>query len=426
MLIPEYRSISLLKKLKGNPRKIKDSQFNALVTSLKENPDYFEARPVILSDRTGDLVIIAGNMRYEAAKFLKLTVIPTVLLQGLSEEKEREIIIRDNVSNGEWDYDLLRAEWDVSLLDEWGLLVPDIDVSLDPKKATEDQYEIPGTIHTNLALGDLLEIGRHRLVCGDCRETDIMDRLFDGQTADMILTDPPYNVDYTGGSGLKIDNDKMKDGDFRQFLQDCFVSMGMYLKRGGAVYIWHADSEGLNFRQAFSSAGFTLRQCLIWVKNTLVIGRQDYQWKHEPCLYGWKDGAAHYFTEERTHTTVIDDKLDIKKLTKDEMRKMLEEIFSDKIKSSVIYHDKPQKNDTHPTMKPVTLMGSLIENSSKEGEIVADFFGGSGSTMVAGHQLGRTVYMSELSPRYTQVIVDRMRILDPSLRILLNGDEYKI
>lgn len=176
---------------------------------------------------------------------------------------------------------------------------------------------------------------------------------------------------------------------------------------GGAFYVFHADREGLNFRKALKDVGLQVRQTLIWVKNTLVPGRQDYQWKHEPCLYGWKDGAGHYFIDDRTETTVIEDKIDLKKLKKEEMLKLLEEIYSDKVSTTIIHEDKPLRNDLHPTMKPIKLCAKLIKNSSKPKQIIFDGFGGSGSTMIACEQTDRICYSMELDPKYIDVQIKR-------------------
>jgi site-specific DNA-methyltransferase (adenine-specific) len=240
----------------------------------------------------------------------------------------------------------------------------------------------------------------------------------------MVMTDPPYNVNYEGGTGLKIMNDQMTNDSFYQFLYDFYTALGSYTKPGGAWYVWHADSEGANFRQAYKDSGLLLKQCLIWVKNALVMGRQDYHWKHEPCLYGWKEGAAHYFTDDRTKTTVIEDVVDYRKLNKKELLDLVKEMTSDKQKTTIIHCDKPSKNDVHPTMKPIKLLAPLIENSSKIGELVADGFLGSGSTMVAAHQLKRRCYGTELDPKYCQIIVDRMIKLDPTFEVKRNGQPY--
>lgn len=233
----------------------------------------------------------------------------------------------------------------------------------------------------------------------------------DGHQADLVLTDPPYNVDYTGKTkdALKIENDSMTDSRFRQFLTDAFKACDAGLKPGGAFYIWHADSEGYNFRGACRDAGWTVRQCLVWVKNHFVMGRQDYQWQHEPCLYGWKDGAAHYFVEDRTQTTVMeeDNRPDIDNMKKEEMRELIKELLEEKTPTTVIREKRPAASALHPTMKPVALMARLIRNSTKPGELVLDTFAGSGSTLIAADQLNRTAYVCELDPTYADVIIQR-------------------
>ena len=226
----------------------------------------------------------------------------------------------------------------------------------------------------------------------------------------MLLTDPPYNVDYTGGTKdqLKIKNDRMEDAAFRAFLQDAFLAADAVMRPGAAFYIWHADSEGFNFRAAAREAGWNIRQCIIWAKNSLVMGRQDYQWKHEPCLYGWKDGHRHYFTDSRKETTVIEDgRPDIASMKKAEMKQLLEEIYSDKMATTVIHMDKPARNDIHPTMKPVKLFDYLIRNSSRKKQTVLDPFAGSGTTIIACEQNGRKAYTMEFDPAYVDVIIDR-------------------
>jgi site-specific DNA-methyltransferase (adenine-specific) len=338
---------------------------------------------------------------------------------------KNQFLIKDNVGFGEWDWDDLANNWDVEQLTEWGLDIPDLNLDDTIISAEEDDYEIPETITTDIVLGDLFEIGDHKLLCGSSTETDTWAKIFNNELADMVMTDPPYNVNYEGGTGLKIMNDEMSNDSFYQFLYDFYTALGSYTKPGGGWYVWHADSEGANFRQAFKDSGLLLKQCLIWVKNALVMGRQDYHWKHEPCLYGWKEGAAHYFTEDRTKTTVIEDVIDFKKLTKSELLELVKDITSDKQKTSIIHCDKPSKNDVHPTMKPIKLLAPLIENSSKIGQLVADGFLGSGSTMVAAHQLKRKCYGMELDPKYCQVIVDRMMQLDSSLVIKKNGEIYE-
>jgi DNA modification methylase len=409
--------INSIKTNPKNPRLIKDDKFKKLVKSIQEFPQMLELRPIVVDENN---IILGGNMRYKACIEAGLKEIYILKAEDLTEQQKDEFIVKDNVGFGEWDWDILANEWDTDKLTDWGLDLP-LDVSVQELEAEEDDYEIPNEINTDIVLGDLFEIGEHRLLCGDSTQVDTWQKVMDDKLCDMVMTDPPYNVDYQGGTGLKIMNDKMENNTFYQFLYDFYTALGSYTKKGGAWYVWHADSEGANFRSAFVNSGLLLKQCLVWVKNSMVMGRQDYQWKHEPCIYGWKEGAAHYFTSERTHTTVIEDKLDIKKLTKDEMKKMLTEMLSDKTKSTIIHCDKPHRSAEHPTMKPILLLAPLIQNSSKENEIVADGFLGSGSTMVASHQLKRKCYGMELDPKYCQVIIDRMKKLDPSLEIKRNG-----
>lgn len=242
-----------------------------------------------------------------------------------------------------------------------------------------------------------------------------------GHQADLLITDPPYNVALgMGGSvdearkrhrrtdGLVIMNDKMEDEDFYNFLIKFYKAAFDNMREGAAFYIWHADNESLNFRKALKAAGGQLRQTLIWNKNTFTLGRQDYQWKHEPCLYGWKDGAAHYFIADRTQPTVFEDKkIDIDKMKKEEMRDLLKQLMTDQIQTTIIEEDKPSRSEEHPTMKPLPLIGRLVKNSSKPGENVLDSFGGSGSTLMACEQLGRHCFTVELDPKYCDVIIKR-------------------
>lgn len=256
----------------------------------------------------------------------------------------------------------------------------------------EDDFE-PELPETPIAkLGDIWQLGRHRLMCGDSTVLGDVEKLMNGDLADLLLTDPPYNVDYEGGTKehLKIENDKQTDDNFRQFLTDAFSNANMVMKAGAVFYIWHSDSEGYNFRGACRDCGWTVRQCLIWNKNSLVMGRQDYQWKHEPCLYGWKDGAGHLWASDRKQTTVID-------------------------------YNKPLKNDIHPTMKPVGLFDYQIKNNTKGGDIVLDLFGGSGTAIVACEQDGRVCYTMELDPRYVDAIIQRWENLTGEKAVLLNG-----
>lgn len=231
-------------------------------------------------------------------------------------------------------------------------------------------------------------------------------------------------MDYTGKTedALKIENDRKGDAEFYDFLLAAFENMREYLKAGGAFYIWHPDIGGRIFRNVLQEAGgLEVRQALIWAKNVMVLGRQDYQWQHEPCLYGWKEGAAHYFIDDRTQTTLFEDaRPDIAKMKKAEMQELLEKIYDDKISTTIIHEKKPAASRLHPTMKPVVLMGRLIKNSSRTGEIVLDLFGGSGSTLIAAEQLGRRCYMVEYDPKYCDVIIDRWQQLTGREAVKIN------
>ena len=379
-----------------NPRVIKDDKFKKLVQSLKDFPQMLEKRPLVcVTDIDGKIYPLGGNMRLKAANELKMKELPVIMADDWTAEQRNEFIIKDNVGFGEWDWDQLANEWDSQQLTDWGLDIPGFVVE---PEAEEDDYEIPDVIETDIVLGDLFEIGQHRLICGDSTQTDTFEKLFNGQLADLVVTDPPYNVAIQGGdhskpdrkNGKKIENDSMSDADFYQFLYDFYTALGSYTKAGGSWYVWYASRETINFHKAMNDAGIKPKQDLIWLKSSIVMGRQDYQWKHEPCIYGWKEGAAHGWYSDRKQTTILE-------------------------------FDRPSKNKEHPTMKPIPLFAYQIGNSSKQGDIVADGFGGSGTTMVACHQLNRKGYLVEYDHKYCQVIIDRMRKLDPALIIKKNG-----
>lgn len=373
-----------------NPRIIKDDKFKKLVQSIKDFPEMLEIRPIVVNN---EMMILGGNMRLKAIQEIGLKEVPIIKAENLTEQQQREFLIKDNVGFGEWDWDALANDWDPAELNEWGLDVPNLD--LNELEATEDDFDVPeGGSDTDIVLGDIFDIGHHRLICGDSTQTDTFEKLTEGVLADMVITDPPYNVAYEGKTKdkLKIDNDNMGDKQFYQFLYDFYTACAAYSKPGGAWYVWHADSEGANFRQAMKDAGIMVKQCLIWLKSSMVMGRQDYQWKHEPCLYGWKEGASHNWYSDRKQTTILE--------------------FA-----------RPNRNAEHPTMKPIELFSYQISNSSKQGDIVMDAFGGSGTTMVACEQLNRKAFMVEFDPRYCQVIVDRMKKLNPDIKIKRNGVE---
>lgn len=369
----------------NNPRLIKDDKFKKLVQSIKDFPEMLNIRPIVVNQ---DMVILGGNMRYKACKEAGLKEIP-IIITDLTEDKQREFLIKDNTSGGEWDWGVLANEWDAEQLDAWGLDLP-IDFNPEVLEAEEDDFdatppEIPITV-----LGDLYEIGEHRLLCGDSTCSDTVAKLMNGNKADMVHTDPPYNIDYEGGSKKreKIANDKLDD--FPKFLYDVYTTIATVLKKGGAIYVWHASSETHNFIQQFLNAGFLFKSYIVWNKNNSTFGRSDYHWKHEPCIYGWLDGASHKWCGDRKQTTVWD-------------------------------IERPSRSDEHPTMKPIPLCSKPLENSSVIGDVILDVFLGSGSTMVASHQLKRKCYGMELDPKYCDVIVKRMIKLDDTLTVKRNG-----
>jgi site-specific DNA-methyltransferase (adenine-specific) len=378
--------ITEIKSNPNNPRFIKDVKFKQLVKSIQDFPQMLELRPIVIDEHN---MVLGGNMRLKACIEAGLTDVPVIHANNLSEEKKKEFIVKDNVGYGEWDWDDLANNWNSEELTEWGLDIPNFEGEV--LDAQEDDFAVPdGGSETDIVLGDLFEIGEHRLLCGDSTDSDLIAVLMNGNLADMCHTDPPYNINYEGGSKKreKIANDKLDD--FPQFLYDVYTTISTALKKGGAIYVWHASTETHNFIQQFLNAGFLFKSYIVWNKNNSTFGRSDYHWKHEPCIYGWLDGASHSWHGDRKQTTVWD-------------------------------IDRPSRSEEHPTMKPIPLCSKPLENSSKQGDIILDVFLGSGSTMVASHQLKRNCYGMELDPKYCQVIVDRMRKLDPTLEIKKNG-----
>lgn len=356
---------------KNNPRK-NDKAVEAVANSINS----FGFKVPVIIDKNN--VLVCGHTRVKAAKKLGIEEIPVIIADDLNEDQIKAFRIADNKTAelADWDMDKLAEELKLIEMDMEQFGFDDLEKLLD-RDVLEDDFkeELPEIAYSKK--GDVFVFGKHRLMCGDSTKSEDVEKLMNGTKADMIFTDPPYNVDYEGSTGMKIQNDKQSDEDFYNFLLNAFKNMHESVKLGGAIYVCHADSEGVNFRNAFKAAGFKLAECLIWVKNSLVLGRQDYQWRHEPILYGWKEGAGHYFINDRSQDTIWE-------------------------------YNKPKVNDLHPTMKPLELVGRAIKNSSKNGEIVLDLFGGSGSTMIAAEQINRVAYLMELDEKYTDVIVKRM------------------
>lgn len=393
----EYLKVKDLKPYEKNARKHKDLDVDNIAKSIEKFG---------MNDAIGiwgeENIIVEGHGRLMACKKLGIKEVPCVRLDHLTDEQRREYAIAHNATAelSEWDLDILPdelAELDLSEFD----FDFDFKIEEDEKEVIEDDFNAEIPEEPYVKVGDLYQLGCHRLLCGDSTKIDDVKKLMGDNEADLLLTDPPYNVALgMGGSvdearkrhrrtdGLVIMNDKMEDDEFYKFLYDFYTCAYSVMKPGAAFYIWHADNEGLNFRLALKDAGFKLRQTLIWNKNSITLGRQDYQWKHEPCLYGWKDGGSHHWYSDRKQSTVID-------------------------------MNRPTRSELHPTMKPVELFDYQIKNSSKVGENVLDLFGGSGTTIMACEQNGRNAFVMEFDPKYAQTIIDRWEAFTGEKAVLL-------
>ena len=406
----ETRKIKDLKEHEKNPRKITKDQMEKLKQSLKSF-NYVETVVINL-----DNTILAGHMRIKALKALgrgKEEIEVRAPNRQLTPKEAEEYLIRSNKNSGEWDWERLANEWEIPDLFNWGFTEDELQVK-DPEKleSSDDGYEeeIPDKPKTQP--GDVYDLGRHRLICGSATVYGDIEKVLELERIDLVITDPPYNVAYKGGTKekLTIKNDNLSNEEFENLLRDFYVNAFVFMKEGAGIYVFHADSEGERFRRFFREANLKMTQCLIWLKNSLVLGRQDYQWQHEPVLfggkeysdhdpvlYGWKEGEKHRWFNNRKQTTLLK-------------------------------FDRPQRNAEHPTMKPIPLIGYLINNSSKPEDLVFDFFLGSGSTLIAAEQLNRRCFGCELDPKYCDVIVDRYKKYklqrNEVCEILLNGEAY--
>ncbi|MBS4889422.1 MAG: ParB N-terminal domain-containing protein [Anaerococcus vaginalis] len=372
-----YKEVDELIPYVNNPRN-NTNAVDAVASSIK---NFGFKNPIVIDDGNE---IINGHTRMLAAKKLGLTKVPCILADDLSDEEIKAFRLADNKTSelAEWDFDLLNSE-----LEEITEMDLDFDMSdfgfeelekLEDIEAVEDDYSLDEEIIYKTKAGDVWLLGNHRLMCGDSTKQNDVDKLMNGIKADLLLTDPPYNINYQGCTSdkLTIKNDSMEDEEFRRFLVDTFMCANNVMNPGASFYIWHGESESYNFRGAAKDIGWQIRQCLIWNKNQMIIGRQDYQWKHEPCLYGWTEGGSHFWYSDRKQTTVLN-------------------------------FDKPLRNGEHPTMKPVELFAYQIKNSSRKSDNVLDLFGGSGTTLIACEQLGRNAFIMELDEKYCDVIINR-------------------
>ena len=429
----EKRNIKDLKPAEYNPRKAltpDDAEYQKIKRSI-EKFGYID--PIIINV---DGTIIGGHQRHTVLSDLGYTEVDVVCLD-LSKEDEKALNVALNKISGEWDElklkDLLveldLGDYDISLT---GFDAKDLEELIEltefEPEVTEDEFDEEQAYNDSVSSGgplvkqgEVWQLGRHRLMCGSSTDINDVKKLMGGEMMDLIITDPPYNVNYeekaaalneyrpNNNGAMEIQNDLMENEDFYTFLLQAYSNMEEFMRAGAAIYVFHADSEGLNFRKAFIDAGLKLSECLIWEKNNFVLGRCDYHWRHEPILYGWKEGAKHYFVNDRTQDTVIlEDDVDFDAMKKQELIQYIKDMkhrYADQ--TSVIYEKKPMSSSLHPTMKPLELVGKLMKNSSKKGWNVGDFFGGSGSTLMAAEQLERNAYIMELSEHYASVIIKR-------------------
>jgi site-specific DNA-methyltransferase (adenine-specific) len=405
----EKVKISAIKANSKNPRVIKDDKFKKLVKSIQDFPEMLEKRPLVcFTDIDGKYVVLGGNMRLKAAQEVGLKELPIVLANDWTQEQRDEFLIKDNVGFGEWDWDQLANEWDAGKLDEWGLDVPNFDGEV--LEAEEDDFDTTLPDEPITVLGDLYEIGEHRLLCGDSTDSDQVEKLMNGQKADMVFTDPPYRVSFQGqrisnttkdgvvihghkGANTKhneIENDSLSEDDFKDFMSGVLSNLFMFNK--GAWYICFAYSELHLLLNSLVDAGYKWKNIIIWMKNQAALSNMDYKSRYEPIIYG-QPGSCFY---------------------------------GERYKQEDIWEfQRTLKNDLHPTMKPIPLIENALKNSSKVGMSVLDLFLGSGSTMVASQQLKRKCYGMELDPKYCDVIVNRMIALDPNIEIKLNGKPFE-
>lgn len=406
----EFLALEKIKRFPGNPRKNE----KGIVPVSKSLEEFGWQQPIVVDTA---YVIIVGHTRHQAAESLGMGQVPVLVADNLTPDQVKAYRIADNKTAefSEWDMAKLRiqfnelkaSDYDVS---KTGFSTRDVSIL---GRTTNDGHgdidEIPEEVGSRVKPGELWALGTHRLMCGSALEPENYDRLTDiGGKIDMILTDPPYNVNYEGATKdkLKIQNDNMADGEFYRFLLHVFSEMKRPMREGAPIYVFYASSEGLNFYKAFRDSGFLFKQELVWVKNSMVLGRQDYQWQHEPIMYGWKPGAAHRWYGEFDKTTVIDDDVDMNKLDKKELIKLIRK-FQNGDGTTIIREDKPTRNREHPTMKPIALVERFIKNSSQKDDIVLDPFGGSGSTLMACEKHYRSCRTMELDPKYCDVIIKR-------------------
>lgn len=407
----DHLSITKLLDFQGGLKTLSKKNREKLQQSILKHG--FNA-PIFVWNDSGQHRILDGHGRLKTLKHMAaqgyiIPDLPVDYIQASTEAEAREKLLHITSQYGEFQLDELN-EWiknaDHDIMESLRLVEGELELqfSKKPKETINDDY-VPEIKKPVTEKGDLWELGNHRLLCGDSTQAVDVSKLMNGFDADLVWTDPPYNVAYEGAAGT-IQNDDMADRAFYEFLLAVYNNYFEVLKPGGCIYVAHADTEGANFRQAFKDSGLLLKQCLVWVKNTAPLSRQDYNWRHEPILYGWKPGAAHYYCQDFTETTVIEGDKPIQEMSKKELLQLIE-IMQAERSTSVIEVDRPSKSELHPTMKPVILVEKMIENSSQPGEAVADFFGGSGTTLIAGEKKNRITFLMELDEHFCDIIVGR-------------------
>ena len=384
-----YRKLDDLTKLHHNPRQIAKKDMERLKKSIADNQDYFEARPIILSDRTGELVIIAGNQRYEAAKSLGMDKVPTFLLSGLTEEREKEIIIRDNVANGDWDMDILANEWDIETLRDWGVDMPEY------KEIVEDEAPDVDDEQTFSAVGNIYKLGNHRVFCGSFDDDAKIRELFGDKKATCTFTDPPYNI---GLTGRPIINDSQKDDDYYNFMESYIECAKENTTSGGCMIFWTSNNMLFKVAATLEKVGIRYRQLILWVKDNFMPGRSDIQNQTETAVYGMNEGKYDKDVgEDETSNYEIGFYCRDRGFVNTKNRQI----------SNVWFFGRPRESKEHPTMKPTSLCAKGILLMCNENDIVFDMFLGSGSTLIAAEQTGRVCYGCEIDPKYCDVIRKR-------------------
>lgn len=405
----------------NNAKEHPQEQIEQIKKSILE---YGNNDPIAIDENN---VIIAGHGRYQALKELGYTDAEVIKLEHLNEQQKAAYRLVHNqlTMNTDWDTEKLKEELKKITLDmyQFGFEEELLNEIEDEKlEIEEDDFNVDEALseieEPITKQGDIYLLGNHRLICGDSTNKDDIKLLLGNDKVDLLLTDPPYNINVSNSQGMKIENDNMDKQEFISFLTKALSNAYEVMKDGAVFYIWYADTSSIEFNTACRNSMLEVKQNLIWVKNQFILGRQDYHWRHEPCLTGWKEGAAHYFINDRTQSTVFDDSVDLDTIPEDELRNYVKELVD---YSTIFYEKKPTVNSDHPTMKPIKLIGKQIKNSSKQNQIVLDLFGGSGTTLLASEQLNRTCYMVEYDPKYCDVIVRRWEEFTGKKAVLMNA-----